>query len=232
MTEPPTEPGASGPGPLRSAVHALAWRATRPRWDLADRGAVALTFDDGPHPDYTPQILDVLAEHGARATFFVVGRRVRRHPELVRRTLAAGHAVGSHSYSHADGWEVPWPRLVRDLWGGRRALEEAAGGRRRAFRPPKGYFSDRAAAAAAVCGLRPWLWTVDPCDWRPGITADEIVADLGPLSGGDVVLLHDAIELPLASEAADREATVAALPAIIAAARERGLRLESVEGPR
>jgi peptidoglycan/xylan/chitin deacetylase (PgdA/CDA1 family) len=177
-------------------------------------------------------VLDVLAAHGARATFFVVGRRVREHPELVRRTLAAGHAVGSHTYSHADGWEIPWPRLAGDLWRGRRALEAAVGGSVRAFRPPKGYFGDRAAAAAATCGLRPWLWTVNPRDWRPGITARKILDDLGPLSGGDVVLLHDAIELPEGPEAADRSATVEALPAIIAAARERGLRLRAIDGPR
>lgn len=205
-------------------------RAARPRWELGDRGAVALTFDDGPDPEFTPRVLEVLEADAVRATFFLVGRRARRHPRLARRIVAAGHGVGSHTFSHADGWELSWPALVRDFWRGRRAVEAVLEREVTAFRPPKGYFGDRAALAAGTCGLRPWLWTANPRDWRPGVTAEGILGDLGTLRGGDVVLLHDGIEMPLAPEAEDRSATVAALPEIIARARSLGLRLEPLEG--
>jgi peptidoglycan/xylan/chitin deacetylase (PgdA/CDA1 family) len=196
---------------------------------LADSGGAALTFDDGPDPEFTPRVLDVLAAHGVPATFFLVGRRVRRHPQLVRRMLADGHAVGSHTYAHTHGPEVSWPVLARDVWHGRRALEEVAGRSVEAFRPPMGYYAGRMALAARVSGLRSWLWTVDPTDWEPGRTARAILDAVGPLAGGDVVRLHDGIESPLAPEAEDRSATVSALPEIISRAREEGLRLVPLE---
>jgi peptidoglycan/xylan/chitin deacetylase (PgdA/CDA1 family) len=232
VTEDRTAGSGDAVAQLRLAGHRAALRLMPARCRLADSGAVALTFDDGPDPEFTPQVLDVLAAHRATATFFLVGRRVRRHPELVRRILGAGHAIGSHTFAHRDGRAATWPELARDVWWGRRALEEVAGRSVPAFRPPTGYYGGRVGLAAAVSGVRPWLWTADPADWRPGITAEAIVADLGPLGGGDVVLLHDGIENPLAPEAEDRSATVSALPHIIAAARERGLRLGPIEAGR
>jgi peptidoglycan/xylan/chitin deacetylase (PgdA/CDA1 family) len=217
------------PARLRSKAGGGVKRLARVTGRLQDPGAVAITFDDGPDPEFTPRVLEVLQRHQAPATFFIVGRRARRHPALVQRIVAAGHAVGSHTDTHADGWTLSPAEYARELWRGRRALESVTGRRETEFRPPKGYLPAQAALTAAALGIRPWMWSANPKDWRPGITAAEIVGSMPALTGGEIVLLHDGIELPLAPEAEDRSATVEALPAIIDAARSRGLRLERVD---
>lgn len=215
----------------RGALRRAALRGANPRRALArETNAVALTFDDGPDPQFTPQVLDVLAEHGVRATFFLVGRRVRSHPELVRRMISEGHAVGSHTWSHPRPWTIGGLATLREYRAGRRAVEDVAGRPIRLFRPPKGYLTGRIALAALAARLETWLWTLDPEDWQPGVTADQLLNRLGALGPGDVVLLHDGLEDPLAPEAEDRSATVAALPGIIATVRARGLELVVLEG--
>ena len=200
-------------------MHARARAGTRSIARLQERlpraGAVALTFDDGPDPEFTPQVLDVLARHRALATFFLVGRRARRHPELARRIVAAGHNVGSHSLTHPEVAELSWRAIGREYRGGRRAVEHAVGSRVRLFRPPKGHLDARSAAIMRLCGLRPWLWTLDPEDWRPEMTAARILERIGTPRDGDVLLLHDGNESPVSPRAADRSATVAALPGSI-----------------
>jgi peptidoglycan/xylan/chitin deacetylase (PgdA/CDA1 family) len=205
-------------------------RALDPRSALDGVGnAVALTFDDGPDALFTPQVLDVLAEHGVRATFFLVGRRAESHPELVRRMAAEGHAIGSHTWSHPLPWTVGALETLREQRAGRRAVEAAAGRTIRLFRPPKGYLTGRIALAALAARLDVRLWTLDPEDWQPGVVPDEILGRLQEVAAGDVILLHDAIEGPLAPEAEDRWATVEALPGVIELIRGRGLELVPIE---
>lgn len=189
---------------------------------------MALTFDDGPDPRFTPAVLDLLAEHGVAATFFLVGRRAVEHPALVRRMLREGHAVGSHSWSHPDPSGAGFPQLLREYRRGRRAVEGAAGRPVRLFRPPMGDLGLPSTAAAALSGVRSWLWTRDPRDWLPGRTTGEILDALPELHAGDVVLLHDGIELPVSEEALDRSATVAAVPVLIRRARAAGLDLTTL----
>jgi peptidoglycan-N-acetylglucosamine deacetylase len=195
-----------------------------------DRSAaeVALTFDDGPDPEHTPAVLDELARLGIVATFFLIGKRARAHPEIVRRIVADGHAVGSHSDSHPEPWTVSVGRLTRDYRHGRAEVEWAAGCPVPLFRPPKGYVDVRGAAAMVSARVRPWLWTIDPRDWVPDVRPDDIVAGLAALRGGDVVLLHDAIEGALAPSALDRSATSMALRDIAALAAARGLRFTAL----
>ena len=218
---------APGPG-VRTALVRAARRAEArltelPRALDAPAGAIAITFDDGPDPDFTPLILDVLADHRVPATFFVVGSRARRHPALVRRIVAEGHGLGSHSERHPDPWTLSFGGLVREYRRGRDSVEWAAGRRVRLFRPPKGYVDMKGVMAMSVCGLRAWLWTCDPGDWSPGASPAGIVAALGHLGAGDIVLLHDGLEGPLEPGAVDRSATLAALPMIIDHARARSL---------
>jgi peptidoglycan/xylan/chitin deacetylase (PgdA/CDA1 family) len=193
-----------------------------------ERG-VALTFDDGPDPVYTPRVLDLLAERGAVATFFAVGKRAERHPELVRRIVEEGHALGSHSWSHREPGELSSRELARDYRAGRRAVEAAAWRDTPLFRPPKGLWNARTALVTRTAGMRTWLWTVDTEDYRPGIEAGEITERGAAVAGGGVILLHDGIELALAPEAEDRSATVAALPELIERIRARGLDLVRVD---
>jgi peptidoglycan/xylan/chitin deacetylase (PgdA/CDA1 family) len=183
---------------------------------------IALTFDDGPDPRFTPQVLDVLARHRVNATFFFVGARARAHPAIVARALAEGHAVGSHGDVHRDARTTRLPALARDFRRGRRAIEEIAGRRVTLFRPPNGHVSVRAALAFRFAGLRPWLWSVDPEDWRPDANATGIVASAADVDPGDVVLLHDALARPTDPRACDRSATVAALDGLITQLRDRG----------
>lgn len=191
-------------------------------------GAIALTFDDGPDPVHTVAILDELTRLEIHATFFLVGRSAQSHPHLVKRMLAEGHAVGSHSASHLEPWRIPFRKLLHEYRLGRSMVEAAAEQPVHLFRPPKGYVDARGAAAMLASRLRPWLWTIDPLDWEPDASADDIVAGVADLRAGDVVLLHDAIKGPLAPSALDRSATCAALPAIAERTRELGLRFATL----
>lgn len=195
-----------------------------PRRSISTDAAFALTFDDGPDERFTPQVLDVLAAHGARATFFMVGRSARRHPELVRRILEEGHGLGSHTWSHPELGELSLSRQLRDCHRGRAAVEAAAGTRVNAYRPPKGHWDAKGAFAAKALGLEPWLWTQDPADWRADATPDRMLGSLQALRSGDVVLLHDGIESPESPAARDRSATVEALGPLLDLAAARGLR--------
>jgi peptidoglycan/xylan/chitin deacetylase (PgdA/CDA1 family) len=196
----------------------------------AGRPDVALTFDDGPDPRSTPAVLDVLAEHGAVATFFLVGRRAAQHPGIVSRILQEGHAVASHSWSHPDPAGQRFAPLLREYRRGRQAVEAAAGVPVRLFRPPMGDVGPPSATAAVLAGVRSWLWTRDPRDWVPGCTTGEILDAVSVLHPGDVVLLHDGCELPLSEAALDRSATLAAVPVLIRRARAAGLDLVRLPG--
>jgi peptidoglycan/xylan/chitin deacetylase (PgdA/CDA1 family) len=173
---------------------------------------VVLTFDDGPHPKWTPRILDVLARHGAKATFFVVGRKVDEHPEVVRAIVDAGHGVGLHSYGHDRLFSLLGERRVKaDLEHGLAALERAIGQRPRLFRPPIGHTNPRIARVVEALGLVVVGWTVRGRDGLASARPPDVVARVRRgLRDGAIVLLHDA------PERGEREpAAVRALPAIL-----------------
>lgn len=209
---------------VQRGIHRAALLVSRTRRNVDSPDAVALTFDDGPDPVHTPRVLDELARLAIPATFFVVGRRADAHPALIRRMVDEGHAVGSHSFSHPEPWRLPLHALTDDYARGRASVERAAGRTIELFRPPKGFVDPVGAVAMTRLGVRPWLWTIDPEDWEPDTAAGSIVAGVHDLGGGDVVLLHDGIEAPLAPGALDRRATGEALAGISAIARERSLR--------
>ena len=181
---------------------------------------VALTFDDGPSPLYTPRVLDVLRRYHTPATFFVVGYHALQYPDLVRAEARAGMTVGDHSFDHPN--YPPFAALTAEqidteIAQGRNALHGLAPPPR-LFRPPGGSFSLYVEAAAHRLGLRVTLWSVDPTDWAAGVSSEQIVTRvLGAVRPGSIVIMHDG--------GGNRAATVAALPAIIAGIRAKGLRL-------
>jgi chitooligosaccharide deacetylase NodB len=175
---------------------------------------VALTFDDGPSSTYTPQVLDVLAEHQVKATFCLVGSQARRFPALVRRIVAEGHALCNHSMNHDNLSTWTDEQIRADLTAATQAIQTAAPGAPVPyFRAPYGSWG-RSATVAAKLGMARLGWTVDPRDWsRPGVDAivEAVHTQLRP---GGIVLMHDA--------GGDRSQTVQALALLIPQLRDDG----------
>ncbi len=201
-TPPEPRPGTVTPGPFGVAVGAaLRWREPATRalsrmtpagvlWFVdTDAPAFALTFDDGPHPETTPGLLEVLARHRARATFFLIGERVRAHPHLVRAITDAGHEIANHLMRDEPSVLIPDPRFRRELAQVSALL--APYGPVRWFRPGSGWFTPRMVRSAAQQDLRPVLGTLvaahhgGPGDGR---IARVLLAGIRP---GSIVVLHE-----------------------------------------
>jgi peptidoglycan/xylan/chitin deacetylase (PgdA/CDA1 family) len=211
------------PTPTPSAVITPkpALRRSKPVFTLSDFAvkpparAIALTIDDGPSPRWTPMVLDLLGQHQVHATFCLVGQEVRRHPELVQRIVAAGHAVCNHTLSHPLHFgKMPTSRVEREITQTTQAIMDAAGVTPRVFRSPGGDWSPTVLSAVAQHGMVPIDWSVDPRDWsRPGVAA--ITQRMLAARAGEIVLCHDG--------GGNRAETVAALRTVIPALRSRGL---------
>ncbi|MGE0115778.1 MAG: glycosyltransferase [Steroidobacteraceae bacterium] len=199
------------------------------RWGFDSSHVIALTFDDGPDPQWTGRILDILRDRHVSATFFVIGENAESNPELVDRIYAEGHELGNHTFTHPNIADVSEQRTALELNATERFLESRLGHRSLLFRPP--YAED--VEPETPDQVRPLVFTsgmgyysvgmqIDPDDWqRP--PADQIikrVLDQAASGAGNVVLLHDA--------GGDRSATVAALPGLIDALRAQGYRLVTV----
>ena len=175
---------------------------------------VCLTFDDGPHDEHTPRILDILARYEISATFFFTGRLAEQMPDLVCAAHAQGHGVANHGYRHLRLGEVPHSDYMVNVERGQQVLEEIVGqSLPRVFRPPYGTVGLRELLALPRAGHRIVLWTVDSEDsWVRDPDAVLATVLSAPLNGGSIVLLHE-----------DYEWTVRALPLLIEAILERGL---------
>jgi peptidoglycan/xylan/chitin deacetylase (PgdA/CDA1 family) len=160
---------------------------------LPNAAGVVLTFDDGPHPEGTPSVLEVLARAGNKAAFFLVGEQVRRYPELVREIISQGHRVALHADRHRLQLRLTSAQLSEDLIRGRAAIEDAGDTGVAWHRPPYGIYSPAGLEVAREAGLEPLLWSRWGKDWRrlttPGRIAARATRNLAP---GDVILLHDA----------------------------------------
>jgi len=190
------------------------------RQDGAD--GVALTFDDGPHPQGTPIVLEILREVGAPATFFLAGEQVERRPALAAEIVAAGHRVELHCQRHRSALRLTGRQFLDDAERGRAAIEEASGQRIADHRPPYGIYSAAALRAVRRRGWRPVLWSRWGRDWRGRATAHSIAElAVGNAEAGDIVLLHDA---DCYSAPGSWVRTVAALPIILEELDRRGLK--------
>lgn len=161
---------------------------------ISEKDRIALTFDDGPHPKYTPELLDVLAKHNAKATFFVVGKNAKKHPEIIRRMIEEGHSVGNHSYSHQWQWGF-WSedKVYRELRGTRELLNEIHSQSYPLFRPPFGISNPNIAKVVKRMELAVVGWSLRTFDTsrKPKKVQQQL---LKKLKGGDIVLMHDRLE--------------------------------------
>jgi len=154
---------------------------------------VAITFDDGPHPEGTPAVLELLAGAGARATFFVIGEQVQRRPALAAEIVRQGHAIALHGHHHRLQLRMSAAAVRDDLARGAAAIEDATGRAPGLHRPPYGIYSPAGLATAREMGLQPLLWSRWGKDWRAFTTPERIAARATrELRAGDVILLHDA----------------------------------------
>lgn len=193
-------------------------RALRIRDRVDDAGAVGLTFDDGPHPQATPAVLQALGE--SRATFFLVGEQVEKHPGVAAEIVAAGHEAALHAFTHRNLLRLR-PREAReDLLRGAAAVEDATGRQVRFFRPPYGYLSATAYSLARSKGWETVLWKRIGRDWTASATPRTIVERLSRgLRGGEILVLHDSDAY--ATPGSWRQ-TVAAVPLLLGELVERG----------
>lgn len=188
----------------------------------ADARGVVLTFDDGPDPIHTRKILDLLDAHDAKGTFFVIGRKVERHPDVVAEIVRRGHEVGVHGYEHDRIFSLRGPRRVRrDLERAIRAIEKVTKTRPTLFRPPVGHTNPTIARIAEQLELTTIGWSAAGYDGIAGRDPKKVASRIARgLADGTIVLLHDA------AEREDHEPVAAkALPAILDAVKERNLRV-------
>ncbi len=184
---------------------------------------IALTFDDGPDPYYTPQILDVLDRYRIKATFFCIGRQVEAFPQIVKREYEAEHVIGNHSWAHPDLGLLPASDVLLELNRSSKAIQEVIGIQPMFFRPPYGSLSIHVLTQVCHLGVTTVMWNAgeEARDWsNPGVNFI-IRRILDRVRDGTIILMHDG--------GGDRSQTVAALPAIIRRLRDQGFRFVTIQ---
>ncbi len=209
--------------PRRIARAALAWSLPRKWFQVkgeSSQKAVYLTFDDGPHPVHTPQVLEALRNSNIRATFFLVGEQAEKYPDLVRRIALEGHGIGHHSYWHDEPSRTSAGALMQEVRQTNEILSRILGFTPVLFRPPKGSVTLRKLHGLIRLGLTIVLWNRDPKDFTLHSPVELQQWFLNhPLRSGDIVLLHDA-----------RPVAALAIPEIVAAVREQELEFRPIPG--
>ncbi len=197
-----------------------------------DPAEIALTYDDGPNDPYTGQLMDVLARHQVRATFFVIGRYVRQKPNIVRALQRGGHLIGCHTMTHPSLMYMRPRRIYAEMAEATATIEDVIGSRVSLFRPPFGARNPAVFRAAAELRLTPVLWNVNARDWKAK-SAAEIAARLNhgialnqQRKRGSNILLHDGGHLEMGT---DRRRTVTATANLLATAADNGLRFVTLE---
>lgn len=199
--------------------------------------SVALTFDDGPSPRHTEAILDILKQHRLHATFFVVGSRVEKHCQIVKRIVEEGHELGNHTQNHLFLWDHGREVQMKEIRKTQEAVHECVGQKPHWFRSPYGAENEMTLNITSQLNLNTALWTIDTNDWRQDSTASSIAQEGLKAQGRDVILMHDGTEPNKerandpevqAISAPDRQSTVKALEKIIRTLEDRGLRIVSL----
>ena len=183
-----------------------------------NRREIALTIDDGPHPVYTPELLQILAQNGIKATFFVVGEQAERYPELIRAESDAGHAIGNHTYDHVSLIKIPPQYIDTEIEACGEVIKRITGKSPHLFRPPGGEYNRSVAEATEALGYKLVLYSDDPGDYaEPGTQVIE-KRTLDTISNGGIILLHDG-----------SAQTLTILPQLIQRLKARGFQFVSVD---
>jgi len=183
-----------------------------------DIKAVALTFDDGPHPDYTPKLLEVLKKYNIKATFFVIGKMAEKHPELIKAEIKDGHLLGNHTFHHVNLTKIPEDEVQVEWQACNDVIKFITGINMGFCRPPGGDYDSCVINGAVNTGLTTVLWTDDPGDYaRPGdkVIEDRIFKWINP---GGIILLHDGVQQ-----------TIDVLPDIIEKLQKEGYKFVTVD---
>jgi peptidoglycan/xylan/chitin deacetylase (PgdA/CDA1 family) len=186
----------------------------------ADHPTVYLTFDDGPHPDTTPALLELLAQHDMKATFFLIGYRCKRYPHLVKLIHEQGHTLGNHTYHHLLLPLLPTGRLKAEISGTNRLIEEITGVTPTVFRPPFGIMDERAARIIEEEGMTTVYWGSAPEDWLVPGSHRVIRRVMWKIADGTLIVLHEGSHLG--------EQTIAAASEIISRTKSLGYRFSKV----
>lgn len=170
----------------------LFWREeqmlSKPVWSSQSKGKVAITFDDGPHPEYTEQLLDGLKERGVKATFFVTGEHASLHPDIVRRMSEEGHLIGNHTYSHLQLQNANREEFKQELVKTNEIITEITGEEVIFVRPPYGSWDK---SLEPELNMFPVLWNVDPLDWCNNNVSRIVKNIVAETREDDIILMHD-----------------------------------------
>ena len=178
---------------------------------FTDEKVVALTFDDGPHPKYTDEILDILSEYGVKATFFVIGKNVDENPGILKREVDEGHEIGNHTYDHSYMNSLNVSGVLSEIKNCESSVISAGGPKASLLRPPGGICSSKLKKQCGVSGYSIVLWSVDTRDWTRPSAQNIINTVLNNVTSGDIILMHDYVS----GKSNTPEALKSIIPALI-----------------
>ena len=202
------------------------WTSLYPYAVFRTGRAVYLTFDDGPIPEVTPKVLAILARYGVKATFFMVGENIDKHPEVFAQVLAAGHAVGNHTYNHLKGWKYSFEDYMANVEKWEEAFNRQSSDRqssnRQWFRPPYGKATLRQRRALHAMGYRLIYWDILTRDYDASVTTQQMVSKIKrQVRPGSIINFHDSLK--------SNERMLAALPQVIEWLQAQGYELKELK---
>lgn len=165
-------------------------------WDIPNNeNTVYLTFDDGPTPEITPWILDLLRQHHIKATFFCIGDNIRKYPEIFQRTIAEGHIIGNHTHNHLNGWKTAYGDYMANAESCGQIITTHSGTRPTLFRPPYGKIKSSQAKTLLESGYRIIMWDILTADYDKNITVEKCCQNATEkVTSGSVIVFHDSIK--------------------------------------
>ena len=188
---------------------------------------VALTFDDGPSPDWTPKILDELKAAGIKATFFMLGNHVEKYPDVARRIVSEGHEIGNHTYDHHVLIYYTMQELEDELNKADRVIKEATGVEARYFRPPKAWLTREEKVKIKDMGYKVILWSLNSKDWVTFHDKQITSYILRNIQPGDIILFHDSGGA-FTAEGGNRTQTVKTIPRLVKKLKEKGYKFVTI----